>query len=85
MGYRRRTDRYGKPAVVAENQLEQNFDVEAPNQVCVTDIWVAERGYADGARASTIENDIEIIPLGSPYQLAIIRTAPVSAMERFFG
>jgi putative transposase len=29
---------YGKPAVVAKNQLEQNFDVEAPNQVWVTDI-----------------------------------------------
>ena len=38
VGYRRRADRYGKPAVVAENQLEQNFDVEAPNQVWVTDI-----------------------------------------------
>lgn len=38
MGYRRRAGRYGKPVVVAENQLEQNFDVEAPNQVWVTDI-----------------------------------------------
>ena len=36
--YRRRAGHYGKPAVVAENQLEQNFDVEAPNQVWVTDI-----------------------------------------------
>lgn len=38
VGYRRRTGHYGKPAVVAENQLKQNFDVEAPNQVWVTDI-----------------------------------------------
>ena len=38
VGYRRRNGHYGKPAVVAENQLEQNFDVEAPNQVWVTDI-----------------------------------------------
>jgi putative transposase len=38
VGYRRRTYRYGRPAVVATNQLEQNFDVEAPNQVWVTDI-----------------------------------------------
>ncbi len=38
VGYRRRGGHYGKPAVVAENQLEQNFDVEAPNQVWVTDI-----------------------------------------------
>ncbi len=38
VGYRRRAGHYGKPAVVAENQLEQNFDVEAPNQVWVTDI-----------------------------------------------
>ena len=38
VGYRRRTGKYGKPAVVAENLLKQNFDVEAPNQVWVTDI-----------------------------------------------
>ncbi len=38
VSYRRRAGRYGKPAVVAENQLEQKFDVEAPNQVWVTDI-----------------------------------------------
>ena len=38
VGYRRRAGHYGKPAVVAKNQLEQNFDVEAPNQVWVTDI-----------------------------------------------
>ena len=38
VGYRRRSYRYGRPAVVATNQLEQNFDVEAPNQVWVTDI-----------------------------------------------
>lgn len=38
VGYRRRAGRYGKPAVVAENQLQQQFDVEMPNQVWVTDI-----------------------------------------------
>ena len=38
VGYRRLAGHYGKPAVVAENQLAQNFDVEAPNQVWVTDI-----------------------------------------------
>ncbi len=37
-GYRRRTGRYGKPAVVAPNPLAQQFDVEAPNQAWVTDI-----------------------------------------------
>ncbi len=37
-GYRRRQSRYGKPAVVAPNRLEQQFDVQAPNQVWVTDI-----------------------------------------------
>jgi len=37
-GYRRRQGRYGKPAVVAPNRLEQQFDVQAPNQVWVTDI-----------------------------------------------
>ncbi|WP_371323894.1 IS3 family transposase [Dechloromonas sp. ZY10] len=38
VGYGRRSHRYGKPAVVAINQLEQKFDVEAPNQAWVTDI-----------------------------------------------
>lgn len=38
VGYRRRAYRYGRPAVVATNRLEQNFDVEAPNRVWVTDI-----------------------------------------------
>jgi hypothetical protein len=30
VGYRRKAGYYGKPAAVAENRLEQNFDVEAP-------------------------------------------------------
>jgi len=38
VGYRRRAYRYGRPTVVATNRLEQNFDVEAPNRVWVTDI-----------------------------------------------
>ncbi len=38
IGYRRRAGRYGPPAIIAANQLEQNFDVGAPNQVWVTDI-----------------------------------------------
>ena len=37
-GYRRRKGHYGKPAIVAPNRLEQQFDVQAPNQVWVTDI-----------------------------------------------
>lgn len=37
-GYRRRKSRYGRPAVVAPNRLEQQFDVLAPNQTWVTDI-----------------------------------------------
>ena len=37
-GYRRRKNVYGKPAVVAPNRLAQQFDVDAPNQVLVTDI-----------------------------------------------
>jgi len=38
IGYR--TPRYkgGKPAVLAENHLQQDFDVQSPNQVWVTDI-----------------------------------------------
>jgi putative transposase len=38
VGYRRKARHYGKPAVVADNRLEQNFDVQAPNEVWVTDI-----------------------------------------------
>jgi len=39
VGYHRRPGCYGgRPAIVATNQLEQNFDVGAPNQVWVTDI-----------------------------------------------
>lgn len=39
VGYRRRPGRYGgKPAVVAENRLEQKFSTTAPDQVWVTDI-----------------------------------------------
>jgi len=37
-GYRRRKGHYSKPAVVAPNRLEQRFDVQAPNQIWVTDI-----------------------------------------------
>lgn len=39
IGYRRRPGRYGgKPAVVAENKLEQCFEASAPDQTWVTDI-----------------------------------------------
>jgi len=39
IGYRRRPGRYGgKPAVVAENRLEQKFETSAPDQIWVTDI-----------------------------------------------
>ena len=39
IGYRRRPGRYdGKPAVVAENRLEQCFDASPSDQVWVTDI-----------------------------------------------
>lgn len=39
VGYKRRPGRYGgKPAIVAENKLEQQFSVSRPDQVWVTDI-----------------------------------------------
>lgn len=39
VGYKRRPGRYGgKPAIIAENKLAQNFDAAAPDQVWVTDI-----------------------------------------------
>lgn len=39
LGYRRRPGQHGgKPAVVAENRLEQRFQTSAPDQVWVTDI-----------------------------------------------
>ena len=39
VGYRRRPGRYGgRPAVVAPNHVQQQFDVTAPNRIWVTDI-----------------------------------------------
>lgn len=39
IGYKRRAGRYGgKPAVVADNTLERQFEVNAPDRVWVTDI-----------------------------------------------
>jgi putative transposase len=39
IGYKRRPGRYGgKPAVTAENTLDRQFEVEAPDSVWVTDI-----------------------------------------------
>ena len=39
VGYRRRTGHYhGKPAVVAQNVLQREFNVTEPNRVWVTDI-----------------------------------------------
>lgn len=39
IGYRRRPGRYGsKPAVVATNALDRQFDVDVPDRVWVTDI-----------------------------------------------
>jgi putative transposase len=39
IGYKRRPGRYGgKPAVVADNTLDRQFEVEAPDTVWVTDI-----------------------------------------------
>ncbi len=39
VGYKRRPGRYGgKPAIVAENRLEQRFESSAPDHVWVTDI-----------------------------------------------
>ena len=39
VGYKRRPGKYGtKPAIVAANQLQQDFNVDAPDKVWVTDI-----------------------------------------------
>ena len=39
VGYKRRPGKYGtKPAIVAANQLQQDFNVDAPDTVWVTDI-----------------------------------------------
>lgn len=43
VGYRRRPGRYGcKPAIVAENRLEQKFHASQPDQVWVTDVTYIE-------------------------------------------
>jgi len=39
VGYKRKTGKYGgKPAIVATNHLQQNFDTTSPDQIWVTDI-----------------------------------------------
>ena len=39
IGYKRRPGKYGtQPAVVAANQLQQDFNINAPDTVWVTDI-----------------------------------------------
>ena len=39
IGYKRRPDRYGgKPAIVADNALDRQFEVDAPDRVWVTEI-----------------------------------------------
>ena len=38
MGYRRPRHRGGQPSVVAANRLQCAFDVDTPNEACVTDI-----------------------------------------------
>jgi putative transposase len=39
VGYKRRPGRYGgKPAVVALNALDRQFDVDAPDTVCLSAI-----------------------------------------------
>ena len=38
VGYKKPQYKGGKPAVIAENHLNQDFDVQEPNQVWVTDI-----------------------------------------------
>lgn len=38
VGYKKPRVKGGKPAILAENHLNQNFDVEKPNQAWVTDI-----------------------------------------------
>jgi putative transposase len=39
IGYKRRSGRYGgKPSVVADNSLDRQFEVDAPDRVWVTDI-----------------------------------------------
>lgn len=40
--------RYGRPAVVAANQLEQNFNAEAQNRVWVTEPDGVEGIFQDG-------------------------------------
>jgi len=39
IGYKRRPGRYGeKPSVVADNTLDRQFEVDAPDRIWVTDI-----------------------------------------------
>ena len=50
IGYKRRPGRYGgKPAVVADNTLDRQFEVDAPDTVWVTDItYIKESVLSSG-------------------------------------
>ena len=54
IGYKRRPGRYGgKPAVVADNTLDRQFEVDVPDRVWVTDItYSAPRPGWSGVRMS---------------------------------
>lgn len=59
LGYKRRPGRYGgKPAIVAENKLEQQFEVSQPDQVWVTDItYSAPRPGWSGVHMSGMQQN----------------------------
>jgi len=91
-GYRRRRDSFGKPAVVAPNRLEQQFDVQRPNQAWVTDItyirthegWLYlavvldlfSRQVVGWSMKSRMETDLAIDAL----RMAVWRRQPKSAV-----
>jgi putative transposase len=91
-GYRRRRGSFGKPAVVAPNRLEQQFDVQMPNQAWVTDItyirthegWLYlavvldlfSRQVVGWSMKSRMETDLAIDAL----RMAVWRRQPKSAV-----
>lgn len=83
--YRRRTGHYDKPAIAAKNQLEQNFDVEAPDQTRVTDItyirthedWLYLAAAPDPFSRQVIGRSTH--PPGSPHSNIITASSPGNA------
>tara|TARA_R110002012_G_scaffold313515_1_gene525168 strand:- start:203 stop:703 length:501 start_codon:yes stop_codon:yes gene_type:complete len=88
IGYKRRSGRYGgKPAVVADNTLDRQFEVEAPDVVWVTDItyikthegsWEYSCRYPRSWRRSKVPHRAYLMRFVFGWDEALLRISPHS-------